>query len=136
MLAITLAKTASRFAGLPQSLITRVLCLGAIGSNISMWIAAGYTLSVVGKAHGQGGQGSLIPQENISISLPIYVISILATAGFTWAVAQHDRKNDKRIDEATAAVEKRVNAKIDELDATLSKFLRRLGSRDKDIHDT
>lgn len=135
MLTITLATNArQRIAAMPFAKATRLLCFGAIGSHTCMWIAAAYTLSAVAKAQAAQASGSMIPQENITISLPVFVVSILATAGFTWAVAQHDRKNDKRIDEATAAVEKRVNAKIDELDATLSKFLRRLGS--KDITDT
>lgn len=111
--------------------LTRVLCLGMIGSNMSMWIAAVYTMSIVNNAMAQGGT---VPQDTITITLPVFIVSILATAGFTWAVAQHDRQNDKRIDVATAEVESRVTAKVEDLEATLNKLLRRLGS--KDITDT
>ena len=135
MLTITLATNArQRIAAMPFAKATRLLCFGAIGSHTCMWIAAAYTLSAVAKAQAAQASGSMIPQENITISLPVFVVSILATAGFTWAVAQHDRNNDKRIDEATAAVESKLNSKIDDLEATLNKLLRRLDS--KDITDT
>lgn len=131
---IAIAMDARRSLTIAPRLASRLLCLGAIGSNLSMWIAAVYTMGVSSHAQAAQSTGSMVPQENIQVSLPVFIVSIGATAAFTWAVAQHDRKSDKRIDEATNEIEERLNGKIENLEATLNKLLRRLGS--KDINDT
>ncbi len=131
---IAIAMNARRSITLAPRLVSRLLCLGAIGSNLSMWVAAVYTMSASSHAQGAQSSGSMVPQENIQVSLPVFIVSIGATAAFTWAVAQHDRKSDRRIDEATNEIEERLNGKIEDLEATLNKLLRRVGSND--ITDT
>jgi hypothetical protein len=39
-----------------------------------------------------------LSHDQIMIALPVYVTSIIATAVFTWTIAQYDRKRDKKLD--------------------------------------
>lgn len=42
---------------------------------------------------------SAVTEQSITISLPVYVVSLLATAGFSWMVAKHDSATRARVRE-------------------------------------
>lgn len=44
-------------------------------------------------------QQSAVTEQSITISLPVYVVSLLATAGFSWMVAKHDSATRTRVRE-------------------------------------
>jgi hypothetical protein len=74
-------------------------CLGAILSNIVTWSVVGL---LCGQSYAQDMAESPHPaltHDQILITLPVFVSSIIATAFFTWTIAQYDRKRDKRIDQ-------------------------------------
>ena len=77
-------------------MISRTLRVGAVISNISMWAAAATT-------HGALAQAQLDPSRDIRhdaiyVSLPIFLVSLFATAGFTWTVAKYDSKRARRLE--------------------------------------
>lgn len=69
------------------------------------WAAVGFLCS---QSYGQDAEGALHPaltHEQILVTLPVFVTSIIATAIFTWTIAQYDRKRDKRLDSAQRMLE-------------------------------
>jgi hypothetical protein len=46
-----------------------------------------------------------VPQETITISLPIYIISLLSTAAFTWTVAKYQSSRDQQVQELRQQVQ-------------------------------
>lgn len=64
-----------------------------------MWGCVGMLTSQ--SVHAQDPFSSMEPgltHEQILVTLPVYVTSIIATAIFTWTIAQYDRKRDKKLD--------------------------------------
>mgnify|MGYP003676479262 CR=1 FL=1 len=68
-------------------------------SNIIMWCCVGL---LTGRTQGAGNTlreaEPALTHDQILIALPVYVTSIIATAIFTWTIAQYDRKRDKKLD--------------------------------------
>ena len=48
--------------------------------------------------------GSPVDQEGIYVSLPVFIVSILATASFTWVVARHDAARAREVEKLTKIV--------------------------------
>lgn len=48
--------------------------------------------------------GSPVDQEGIYVSLPVFIVSILATASFTWMVARHDASRAREVENLTKIV--------------------------------
>ena len=60
----------------------------AVISHSSMWVLAGMLMG------GAGRLDATVTEGGIAITLPVFIISILSTASFTWAVARmvHSRE--------------------------------------------
>ena len=73
-------------------------CLGAILSNIVTWSVVGL---LCGQSYAQDPEvvHPALTHDQILVTLPVFISSIIATAFFTWTIAQYDRKRDKRIDQ-------------------------------------
>jgi len=73
-------------------------CLGAILSNIVTWSVVGL---LCGQSYAQDTDAvhPALTHDQILVTLPVFISSIIATAFFTWTIAQYDRKRDKRIDQ-------------------------------------
>jgi len=83
----------------------RQAVLGAVISNLITWGAVGVLCS---QSYGQEPDSVLHPaltHEQILVTLPVFVTSIIATAIFTWTIAQYDRKRDTRIDHTQRMLE-------------------------------
>lgn len=80
-----------------------------IFSNAAMWCVTG---TVLGRPLGDGGPIT-VNQDNIYISLPVYISSIAATAVCTWVVAKYDNRRIRQVSELKATVE-RLMTKMDE----------------------
>jgi hypothetical protein len=70
----------------------------AVISFASMWISGG---ALFAQTEGH----SRVSHEDISISLPVYISSIIATAVFTWIVSKYDNARTRRVE--------RVERKLD-----------------------
>lgn len=66
----------------------RLIRLMAVISFIVMWSSTVVLADGMQKA----AADDKYSYEQIYISLPVYIISLLATAGFVWAVAKYDNK--------------------------------------------
>lgn len=71
-----------------------------------MWIAVG-----VITAHAQAADGTSGPinQEAIVVSLPVFIVCLIATASFTWAVARWDAVRTKKVEKLEAEVRRLLN---------------------------
>ena len=87
----------------------------AVISNGLMWICCGvFTTPAFAQAVNDGTLG----EKGFYISLPVYVTSIIGTAGFTWAVAKYDNARVRKIDQLEATYAMRMaqlNERIDHL---------------------
>jgi hypothetical protein len=72
---------------------------GAAMSHAVMWIAVGTMCSHVSAADGSGSVAGPVNQESIYVTLPMFVVSIIATAGFTWTIAKWDTRRTKEVHE-------------------------------------
>lgn len=45
-----------------------------------------------------------VPQELITVSLPVYVTSLISTAIFTWVVAKYQTSRDKQVSDLQSQV--------------------------------
>tara|TARA_Y100000310_G_C20087925_1_gene536873 strand:+ start:108 stop:416 length:309 start_codon:yes stop_codon:yes gene_type:complete len=70
--------------------------LFAIASNVVTWGCVGLLTGEV--AASNGTPSPALTHDQIMVTLPVYVTSILATAVFTWTIAQYDRKRDRKLD--------------------------------------
>lgn len=52
------------------------------------------------------GGGSPVNSEAVFVSVPVFIVSIFATASFTWMVARHDQKRSKEIDQLSDTIGK------------------------------
>ena len=103
---------------LTDKLTPRQAMFGAITSNLSMWVIVGVFTSEV---YSQNADPiPTLNHDQIMIGLPVFVTSILATAIFTWTVAQYDRKRDRKIDHTERMVEEMRN-RIRELEKEKKK---------------
>lgn len=76
---------------------------GAVSCSAVTWIACGIL------------NADTVTEAEIKVSLPIFITSIIATAGFTWVVAKYDNARLRKMDELqqqmkdlTAMMEHRV----------------------------
>lgn len=92
---------------LSDRITARQAMFGAISSNIFMWGMAGLFTSEV---YSQSSDPTpTLNHDQIMVGLPVFVTSIIATAIFTWTVAQYDRKRDRKIDHTERMVEEMRN---------------------------
>ena len=66
----------------------RIVKLFAIISFITMWSSSIVLADGIEKI----AAGDKYNYEQIYISLPVYIVSMIATAGFIWTVAKYDNK--------------------------------------------
>ena len=66
----------------------------AVVSNIVMWSTGAVAYAQLEGVLSDG----VVHEEGIFISLPVYIISLIATAGFTWTIAKHDSQRIRRLD--------------------------------------
>ncbi len=71
---------------MPESLVHKCAAI----SGCVMWILAGVV-------HAQTADHD-VRHTAVMISLPVYVVSLVATASFTWAVAKYDNERIRRMD--------------------------------------
>ena len=76
---------------------------GAIMSNMTTWICVGLLTC---QATAQETTEPALTHDQILVTLPVFVTSIIATAIFTWTIAQYDRKRDKKLDRTTVMLER------------------------------
>ena len=66
----------------------------AVLSNIITW-----SLVPTAWADVEGAiEGNAVHEEGIYVSLPVYIISLIATAGFTWTIAKYDSQRIRRLE--------------------------------------
>lgn len=65
----------------------RAVRISAVASFVAMWV----TSPVAAEAAEQMSQRP-VSVDSVTISLPVYVTSVVATAIFTWKVGQYDKK--------------------------------------------
>ncbi len=73
-------------------------------SNMLTWICVGL-LTCQANAE-DAPMESALTHDQILVTLPVFVTSIIATAIFTWTIAQYDRKRDKKLDRTSAMLER------------------------------
>lgn len=83
--------------------------VGAVVSGCAMWIAAGVTASAVGMVSG-ADSASTVSHEQVTIGLPVFIVSIISTAIFTWTIARYDMARNVRI----RAMEKRLDRLLED----------------------
>ena len=54
----------------------------AVVSNVIAWSAGAVASSDL--------QSTPVNEDGIAISLPVYIVSLIATAGFTWTISKYD----------------------------------------------
>jgi hypothetical protein len=50
-----------------------------------------------------------VGEAEIHVSLAVYVMSIIGTAGFTWTIARYERAKDKKIQELETMVQQLID---------------------------
>jgi len=70
--------------------------LFAIASNVITWSCVGLLTGEVMATNGEAEPA--LTHDQILVTLPVFVTSIIATAIFTWTIAQYDRKRDNKLD--------------------------------------
>lgn len=67
------------------------LKLATLASHTCMWVS---TAVIESKA---------TCEDDIYITLPVFIISLIATVGFTWTIAKYDNARKRQIDELKQA---------------------------------
>jgi hypothetical protein len=92
---------------LTTKITERQAMFGAVTTNVWTWLMVGVFSS---QSYGQDvAPEPTLNHDQIMIGLPVFVTSIIATAIFTWTVAQYDRKRDRKIDQTERMVEEMRN---------------------------
>tara|TARA_Y100001938_G_C8083082_1_gene430317 strand:+ start:1823 stop:2119 length:297 start_codon:yes stop_codon:yes gene_type:complete len=77
--------------------------LGAVASNTIMWISGTAFSSQVEKL---ASIAEMTTEKDLYISLPVFIISLIASVGFTWTVARYDSNQRRMADEARDHMER------------------------------
>ena len=77
--------------------------LGAVMSNTIMWISGTAFGSQVDSLT---SIAELTTEKDLYISLPVFVVSLIASVGFTWTVARYDANQRRMADEARDHMER------------------------------
>ena len=62
----------------------------AVVSNVVAWASGAWAAADL--------ESNPVNEEGIVISLPVYVVSLIATATFTWTIAKYDSARNRRLD--------------------------------------
>jgi len=90
----------------------------AVLSNAITW-----SLSPMAWADVDGVIGdTAVHEEGIFISLPVYIISIVATAGFTWTIAKYDSQRIRRLEGLEHEL-KRANSRALALETRIEELI-------------
>lgn len=94
----------------------KLLSAGASLSITLMWVCTGVIVNAPAYA-------ASTPQTKdigeITIALPTFILSLLATAGFVWAISQYDRKQGERMND----IEERFAKQFEELSERIERKL-------------
>jgi hypothetical protein len=85
-------------------------CLAArlsVLSNLAMWTSAAFAMNDI--AAFEAGTS----EEGIYISLPVYIVSLIATAGFTWTVSKYDAARLQRMNEIESKLDRLLQSDED-----------------------
>ena len=80
-----------------------IACIAArlsVLSNLAMWTSAAYAMEDMRSI--QDGTS----EDGIYISLPVYIVSLIATAGFTWTVSKYDAARLQRMNEIESKLDR------------------------------
>lgn len=96
---------------MPRQMISELHArIGAAVSNAVTWLAVGGIT-----AHAQAAPDAipqLVNEQSLNVSLPVFFVSIIATAGFTWTIARWDAARTKKVDR----LEQEIRRLLDERD--------------------
>lgn len=88
----------------------RIVQILAVISFLVMWCSTVVLADGIEKAT----EGNKVGYEQIYISLPVYIVSLLATAGFVWTASKYDNKRLMEI--------KGLREQIQEMAKTMCRF--------------
>lgn len=84
-----------------------IACIAArlsVLSNLLMWTSAAYAMEDMQSI--QSGTS----EEGIYISLPVYIVSLIATAGFTWTVSKYDAARLQRMNDIEGKLDRLLDS--------------------------
>jgi len=90
----------------------------AVLSNVITWSLAPTVWADVEGAW----EGNAVHEEGIYVSLPVYIISLIATAGFTWTISKYDSQRNRRLDGLEHEL-KRANSRALALETRIEEML-------------
>jgi len=87
----------------------------AVVSNVIAWSSGAVASSDL--------QSTPVNEDGIAISLPVYIVSLIATAGFTWTISKYDQRRNRRLEVLEHELS-RSNDRFIALQAQLEDLLR------------
>jgi len=72
--------------------------LGAVVGNVCLWCVTPVLAADLAP--------NAVTEAEITVSLPVYILSIIGTASFTWVVAKYDNERIRKMDRLASQMER------------------------------